>query len=295
MNLLLSRKTSKIDVRTLIGLALLMLITSCAPPPPTASIVIPVKNPVDSVTIQPFSAVSRLGKQYAPYLTNLIETGIANEGFTLVTRDSNIVLSGHLNFGEVQTETFTKTSELGTKKKTIYHCVKKLTVTGNYSLSDKTAVEQTIAGKPFNVTRAKEGLSHQSMTEAKVRTVTDEQLIHFVLEEIAKDIVSTISYHKAPVELKTGSDPGIEQGITYLTHGRVLQAIGLWEQVVNDLSVSDPDKAAAYYNIGTAKESQGGLEEAYEFYHKANTLDSDEELYMQALTRVKRKFMEMGK
>lgn len=270
-----------------------MILVGCAPPIHTFTVVAPAKFPetmsIKSIEVRPFKVLSKQGKNYSIQLKKIIEAGIANEGFIkVVNNNSKTLLAGDVFFGKLQQSKYRTSYK--TKKGTyrIYHFVKKITISGNYSLFDQNE-KRTIIGDSFNINFDRKWTSSQNYGEAKASASSDEQIIHLALKQIANKIVSGVSPHKERIkrELKKGSDSNIELGITYLVNGRVDQAVAIWDQVVNN-TVKPQDKAAAYYNIGVVKEARGQYKDAFELFSKANSFDIKEELYMKAMTRVER-------
>ncbi len=303
------RKNFKKSLKSLILLVLIMLMMSCAavdstidvmkklgeaifpPETHTFAVVAPADYPdtldIKSVQLKPFSVLSRYGKNYATQLKNMVETGIANEGYlTVVNRNANALISGDVNFGKIEKKSYNTSYK--TKEETVYtyYYVKKLTITGNYSLFDQRR-KNTIIGDSFNHNFEKEWSSSENSAEAEAKALTDEQIFHSALQEISQKIVYAASPHKETItrKLERGSDKSIKLGNKYVVNGRPDQAVSIWDQVIAKTE-KVKDKAASYYNIGVVKEAQGKYKDAFELFSKANELWPERELYIIAMTRV---------
>lgn len=262
-------------------------------PPQTLTFTVnaPAKYPaseiIRSVQVKPFTILSGRGEHHAVQLKKMIETSVANEGYVkVVNYDFDAVVSGNMNFGDIQKKSYSKSRKTKEGTKYTHYYGKKVTITGNYSLTDRNE-NRTIIGDSFNFNFEKEWSSYENSDEAEAKALTDEQIIQSALEGIAKEITAAVSPHKETVsrELEKGSDDNIKRGNTYLVNGRTDQAIAIWNQVAEQTE-EVKDKAAAYYNIGVVKETEGKYKDAFELFSKANALCPDRELYIKALTRV---------
>lgn len=246
-----------------------------------------VPKGTQSVSVDLFQMVGQRGEQYAPYLKQMIEIEVAQEGFWTIVPNAPMFINGIIQFGQIRTNSFTKKSQIGNK--TIYEVVKQLTITGNYAVKSR-ANQQTITGHQFRgAIKDTDGLSFNSMEEAKARAKSDEQLIQEALTVIANQIVEEISPHAADVILVKGKDSRLQQGIDIMQTGVGSSAIRVWQQVITDPTISTEDQAAAYYNIGVAYEARKNDYEAEASYRKAESLDSENMLYYEALARIRRK------
>lgn len=278
-----------------------MLITSCAPTTHTFTTVAPAKHSMafETITINPFQVGSHRGSTYGEQLKQMLENTIANEGYLRVVTSSPITLNGNLNISDIRTDSYTSTAKRTygsgkTETVTYHHYIKKLTITGNYSLFDQST-NRTITGDTIcaNLERKK---SAEKSSQARAALPTDEEMVSVALTQITNDIVAAVSPHQQTVsrELKTGKDSNIALGITYLRNGRTDQAVAIWTQVIQQ-SMNAKDRAAACYNIGVVEESQGNYQNAFEYFSTANSLDITEELYMKAMTRVENAQRDRGR
>ncbi len=259
----------------------------------TFTVTAPAKYPdtvvVKSVKVEPFQALSNHGRQYAAQLGRFVEIGIAKEGFiAVVDRNPMAVISGNIEFGKLQKDAYSTSYKSDDGTQYTYYYVKKLTIAGNYSLRSQND-GRVIMGDTFNVNFEKKWSSHENAGEAKAEALTDEQIVHSVLGQVASQIVSAATPHKKVVtrELEKGGDSNIELGNTYLENGRTGQAVGIWQQVA-DQTAETETKAAAYYNIGVVREAQGRHKEAFELFSSANRLNPEKELYMKAMSRTEK-------
>ena len=114
-------------------------------------------------------------------------------------------------------------------------------------------------------------------------------------ERILTDAMDADSFAKLVAELsrmKLGSilklDPGgntlVKRGVALAKDGDWEEAIDIWEQVIRD----KPDEAAAYYNLGVAREGLGDMESlktARDLYKKAASHGANR-LYADGILRV---------
>ena len=86
------------------------------------------------------------------------------------------------------------------------------------------------------------------------------------------------------LKLDPGGNPLVKRGVTLAKDGDWEQAMGIWEQVIRD----KPDEAAAYYNLGVAREGLGDMESlktARDLYKKAASHGANR-LYADGILRV---------
>ncbi|MDD5272336.1 MAG: DUF6340 family protein [Methylovulum sp.] len=278
------------------GLSLIML-AGCAPKVMHSFIVdAPAKYPsslvIKEIEVLPFEG----NGQYGQTIGILIKSGISHEGYINVVPGAGYVVTGNLTIGDVYKNSREKAYECSeydpnTKKSykktcySYYHTKKTITKVG-YILQDKSS-GSTIIGDSFTSNFDRTWESGTSVADAEASASTDDAIITASIEELAQKVVADVTPHKMTVsrELQKGDDDNIGLGITYLEKGRADQAVAIWDQVINQ-SLKTEDKAAAYYNIGVVKESQGLYKDAFELYSKSNVLMPKEELYMEAMTRV---------
>ena len=261
---------------------------ACAAPEHKFTVIAPAKynESIKIMEIDDFSTSSRHGRNFSSSLTNLVKGKIANEGYiTVVKSGGQATLSGDINLGKIKTHTYTKKYKGEKKTYYTYYYNKKATVTGSYSLLGANN-RKTITGDTFEFTFDKTWSSSDGRSQAQAKSDENEKIYNVLLELVAQQIVCDISPHKTIVsrKMQTCGDQDLKLGITYLTNGRSNQAIAIWDQVIK--AGKNPEvTAAAYYNIGVVKESQGDLESAFHVFSKANELDIREELYIKAMTR----------
>lgn len=276
-------------------LSIIFLTTGCSKKQYSFTIDAPPKYSSEYVfkrmQIRPFQSNRR---QYGNTIVTLIKSGVAREGYIKVVQNkADSVLTGVIKIGNIYKDSRSKSykcTRYNGKKKYettcyTYYYDKKVLIKADYTLhssvGDNVVLCDSVA-YDFNQTWS----SSESRSEARARAWTDDQIIESAMSTIASQIIHAITPHKETVsrELQEGSDDSVELGIKYLRNGRIDQAILIWDQCING-STSIEDKAAAYYNIGIVKESQGFYRDAFELYSKANALLPEEELYMQSMTR----------
>ena len=220
---------------------------------------------------------------------NMLKAGIAKEGYIkIVDISGEAMLSGVLHIGEILKGTETSSYECKRDKinTTCYNHThrKKYLLKVDYSISTKD--NNVIFGESLSEEFDDSWYSSESESAARGKAKTDEEIINNSLKVIAKKIIKAVSPHKETVsrELQDGDSDSVELGITYIENGRVEQALSIWDQCIAK-SNSIEEKAAAYYNIGVIKESQGNYRDAFDIYSKANALMPKEELYIKAMTR----------
>jgi len=276
-------------------MAVMVIITTthCGPSHKFTVVVLPeYLIRIDSMAVKPFDTSSRYKRQYAIQLKSMIEGSIAKEGFIDITSNSPIELQGQITFGNMRTDSYSKETRViknwkfDTEKVRKCFYTKKMTITGTYRLWN-SAQRTTLIGDSFEIDIDKKWSSKDGCSAAKSKAITDEKLIHSALQDIAEQIVLDVSPHHKNVsrKLQTGTDPNIALGTTYLENGRIDQATAIWKQVILQ-TANQQDKAAAYYNLGVIKESQGAYKDAFELFSNANMIDVYEELYLKALQRI---------
>ena len=232
---------------------------------------------------------------YGPHLSSLLKSSIAKEGYiSVVESNAESSLSGALQIGNIdnnsRTEKYKCTVYRNNKQyeKTCYthYYSKKVLIKADFSLTDNSE-KRVVFGDNVSFDFDREWSSDDSRSAAKTKALSDDQIITNAINEITAKITQSVTPHKQKVEreLQKGKDKSIALGITYLENGRIDQAISIWDQCIAQ-TTSGKDKAAAYYNIGVIKESQGLYRDAFELYGKANALIPAETLYIQAMTRV---------
>jgi len=233
---------------------------------------------------------------YKESFIRMIKNGIANEGYIkIVQGGAEATLSGFLNVGKVQGYTTKNSYEC--KKKVNGKKVKQTCYSFTYKKTHTLKVDYTLTSSQENSVIYGDTLteefsdswySSKSASDAKSQATSDRDIINKSLQAITKKMVHAISPHKETVsrELQEGDgNENIKLGITYVENGRIEQALSIWDQSIAQ-STSPKDKAAAYYNIGVIKESQGAYRDAFDIYSNANALLPKEELYIKAMTRV---------
>lgn len=243
------------------------------------------------IKIKPFKSNRR---QDGHTIMTLLKSGIAKEGYVNVVQShEECLLNGELNIGKIHTNSSTenhkctKYSNGHSYQTTCYSYLynKKLFVKVDYTLQNSKN-GNVIYGDSVNYNFDQTWSSSKSRSEARAQALTDDQIINTAISQISRRIVSAVTPHRETIsrELEEGHNDNVKLGITYLTHGRIDQAIAIWDQCIKN-SVKTTDKAAAYYNIGVIKESQGAYKDAFELYSKANLLLPAKELYIESMSR----------
>lgn len=282
-------------LKLVISCFFICLITACGPKKYSFTVDAPPKYSSDSVykkmKIEPFK--SNRG-QYGNTIMTLLKSGVAAEGYVqVVDKKEECRLKGVLDIGKMHNNSrserhkCTKYSNGKSYESTCtrYYHNKKVYIKVDYSLiSSKNG--NVVYGDSVTYDFDDTWSSGDSRAEAQAKALTDDQIINGGITSISRKIVSAVTPHKEVVsrELQEASNANVKLGITYLSHGRLDQAIAIWDQCIdngNDVEV----KAAAYYNIGVIKESQGLYKDAFGLYSKANALLPAEELYIESMTR----------
>ncbi len=102
----------------------------------------------------------------------------------------------------------------------------------------------------------------------------------------ATKLVAELSRMKlgSVLKLDPGGNPLVKRGVTLTKDGDWEQAMDIWEQVIRE----KPDEAAAYYNLGIAREGLGDMESlktARDLYKKAASHGANR-LYTDGILRV---------
>ena len=278
--------------RVIIGVLVIFLFIGCSAKKYSFTIEAPPKYSTgyvfDTMGVQTFESNR---KQFGNTIVTLLKSGVAKEGYVrIVSKGAECILTGTLYIGDIHKDSRTKKFECtkysnNKSYKTTchtYYYTKKVMIKADYTLysnKDKNVVFGDSVSYDFDKTWS----SSENSSAARTSALTDDQIINKAMQDIALQIVQAITPHKETVsrELQKGGDDNIELGITYLINGRVDQAISIWDQCISVLT-SPKNKAAAYYNIGVVKESQGLYRDAFELYSKANVLLPAEELYIQS-------------
>lgn len=223
---------------------------------------------VDSITVVDFSAHDRgLGASAAQSIRN----GLASEGYIRVLdRGGAAVLTGTVELGQIRTAFETHKHESkddGTSY--TYEFTKKMSGSISYSLKSGGT---TLAGNGFPE-EYEESWTADSRDEARIRSLSDEQVRSRVLGNLARKVVFAISPHRETrqLRLQDGSHPGLKRGIVYMQNNRIEQAFEIWDQVI-DQATTNEDIAAASYNIGVIMEAQQRYTEAFEQFSRADQL-----------------------
>jgi Tfp pilus assembly protein PilF len=247
-----------------------------------------------TMQMQPFSSNQA---RYGGEMTNLVRGGIAKEGYIQVVQgNAESKLSGSLNVGNVLSDQKSQSFECSkvVNKKQVkstcheYTYSKKVDLTANYNLQYEKD-NSVLSGDSLQWNFSKEWSSQESAADARSQAPSDNEIITAGIKDLSTKIVFAVTPHKEKVEreLQEGDDENLKLGIKYLEHGRADQAIAIWDQVVTKSNVPK-NKAAAYYNIGVIKESQGKYKDAFHLYSEANTILPVEELYIKSMTRVEK-------
>lgn len=289
----------KKDAIVPILLLVLLVITGCSAKKYDFTIVAPPKYSSEQVfntmEVLPFQSNKR---SYGEKISGMLKGNVANEGYIgVVDSNADCRLEGTITISDISKNSrrekhkCTKCNGDGDCREVTcyeYLLTKKASIKADYTLYNN-ADSNVAYGDSVQFDYDKTWSSSESSSEVKAKAQTDEQILSGGLEKIATKITRAVTPHKETVqrELQKGSDKNIALGITYLENGRLEQAISIWDQCAEGLS-SSKDKAAAYYNIGVVKESQGLYRDAFELYSDANSLLPAEELYIQAMTRAEK-------
>lgn len=117
---------------------------------------------------------------------------------------------------------------------------------------------------------------------------TPDGTVDELAARLATKLVAKISRMKLArmIKLDKGGNRMVKQGVELAKAGAWEEAVEIWQQVIHD----EPDNAAAYYNLGVARESVGDMKSlrmAGELYKKA-TSHGDKKLYRKAMARIQR-------
>ena len=273
----------------------LMMAFGCVPKKHSFTVEAPPKysseHKIETITVKPFKS-NKAG--YGQEIASKIKNGIAQQGYMkVVPAGGKGIITGRLDVGDFIGRTHTKEWECEYKgKKEIcreYFYIVKCLIKADYSLyseKEKSAIYGDTFTLDFNETFPSAYVGAKTEAEAIRKAPSKDSLIAHSIQAIANKIVQDVTPHKEKIarELVDAGDDSIKLGITYLENGRADQAVGIWEQVSNQ-TASGEIKAAALYNIGVVKESQGMHQDAFKHYSEANQLNMAKELYIQAMTR----------
>lgn len=117
---------------------------------------------------------------------------------------------------------------------------------------------------------------------------TPDGTVDELAARLATKLVAKISRMKLArmIKLDKGGNRMVKHGVELAKAGAWEEAVEIWQQVIHD----EPDNAAAYYNLGVARESIGDMKSlrmAGELYKKA-TSHGDKKLYRKAMARIQR-------
>lgn len=117
---------------------------------------------------------------------------------------------------------------------------------------------------------------------------TPDGTVDELAARLATKLVAKISRMKLArmIKLDKGGNRMVKHGVELAKAGAWEEAVEIWQQVIHD----EPDNAAAYYNLGVARESVGDMKSlrmAGELYKKA-TSHGDKKLYRKAMARIQR-------
>lgn len=117
---------------------------------------------------------------------------------------------------------------------------------------------------------------------------TPDGTVDELAARLATKLVAKISRMKLArmIKLDKGGNRMVKHGVELAKAGAWEEAVEIWQQVIHD----EPDNAAAYYNLGVARESVGDMKSlrmAGELYKKAAS-HGDKKLYRKAMARIQR-------
>lgn len=113
---------------------------------------------------------------------------------------------------------------------------------------------------------------------------TQDQLILESLEYALSGLTSDLGPKELRLELKLETGGALQQGVDYALAGD----LGSARTSLTAVTASEPDFAAAWYDLGVVNEVAGDDAQALECYRKAASLD-DEWLYQKALEQLQRR------
>lgn len=279
-------------------LSILILMTACSPKTYSFDIDAPPKYTTQDVfktmKVESFQSNKRA---YQQSLTNMIETGIAKEGYIKIVQNrADATLKGTVEIHPIRTNMDSNSYECekkinGKKVKRTCHSYtykKENEITINYSLLNNKN-NTVVFGESLTESFKESWYSSESSSNARSKAKSDSSIINELLQKLAKKVAQAVTPHKETIsrELQDGDDDSVELGITYVENGRLEQALSIWDQAITQAN-SKESVAAAYYNIGVIKESQGRYQDAFNLYSKANTIFPQEVLYIQAMTRTEK-------
>ncbi len=244
---------------------------------------------IQSIQVQAFDVNSSHHRDEAKQLQHMIKNGIAQEGYIrALETGGDALVKGDLTIGKLQADSYRNSYETDDGIEYVYYYTKKLPVTGNFSLIDQKS-NRVIVGDSFSYSFDNKWRSSNSPSDAKAQAVSNEQILHGILEKVSREIVWAVSPHKETVTrtLEKGSDKSIRLGNKYLENNSPDQAILIWREVL-EKSDDPEDIAAAHYNIGVVMEARGEFDKAKSMFEEANLLLPERELYIEARERVRK-------
>lgn len=102
------------------------------------------------------------------------------------------------------------------------------------------------------------------------RVPAASNIIDNIAQECADSFLRKISAHPVNfnISLKSGSSPGMEQGLEWAKQGQYQSAIGEFQKATDD----PKESADAWYNVGVCYEMLKNYSEAVKAYDKSNTI-----------------------
>lgn len=250
---------------------------------------------VKSVHIANFSqGNSRYRNNAGQHMSQKIAAKLNQNGFVTVTSNlADASLTGDISLSRLEQNSWRETHKYKKKTSYSYHYQLSKTIDTNYNLQLRNG--QKIANH-YAESFSNKWVSYENYQKAKAQAPSEQEINNALITEIAYLIANDISPHAVSVSLPLlrGGSKHLETGITYLKKKRPKQAYAIFEQVFNKSNDAE-DQLAAMYNMGVVYETQGKYEEAFEKYQLANQIDLSEELIIDALNRVERRFVSTKK
>jgi tetratricopeptide (TPR) repeat protein len=231
--------------------------------------------------IKPAKETNQLEKEialfnYNPKIESLGASKIATLSFSIksrktVKRDrtlSRVVLKSCNNMTTIPICLPTGTASLKSGTQTV-----RITLTGSISLKNSQG-QAIVAEFPIN----------ESLTDSGRLVDSSGMLLHRGINNVAYNFTKRIVPYRERIksEILRGGDA---VAVKLIENNALNLAVNRLDKLIS--SESDPD-VEDVYNLGLAYEALTEIQQALEFYQKANDIDSDQEVVKIALKRVRR-------
>lgn len=277
-------------MKVVIGIILISIfISSCSGPSTTVSVDVPAQNLSRIISPIQVSNFSSNQSKYGRRISEQVKSDLLQAGYVKISKNHGQgVLKGNIDIDRSTEHTRSYTAKSKKRGQYTMYSVQKTTVGRvSYTLLDRAG--NTISSGVYNSVQSSSS-SDESSSDARSKNPSDEEHRTQIIEALATKITIAISPTKrtSKISLQTGNHPGFEYGHKYLKGGLLPQAINAWKQAAQE-STKKSDKAAAYYNIGVAYESQQAYKQAYEMFKKADELKPADSTIIKGLVRLRRK------